>query len=97
MRRQLQRAQLLEVIEIDVGAWRLSDSRHSPSDAACVVAYVEKVGPWFEVVWMSGPRRRSRFDSLPECLEVAEQVLADDVPTGASRPIPIPHLPPLRA
>lgn len=94
MGEQSRGGQLLTVIEIGPDAWRLSDRRANGNDAGCVVAYVEKCGPWFEVVWMSGPRRRSRFESLDECLDAAETVLAEDAPSGASRPIPIPHLPP---
>lgn len=82
------------VAAIDADAWRLCDRRQRASDAAHVVAYVERVGAWFEAVWMTGPRRRSRHATLEECAAVAERLLGDTAVPAPGRPIPIPHLPP---
>ena len=84
----------VEVAAIDQDAWRLCDRRERASDAAHVIAYVERVGAWFEAVRMSGPRRRSKYASLAECAAAAELLLAEAAASGADRPIEIAHLPP---
>ncbi|PZU44198.1 MAG: hypothetical protein DI566_12875 [Microbacterium sp.] len=85
----------MEIAAIDADAWRLCDKRERPSDAAHVIAYIERVGSAFDAVWMTGPRRRSTHASLAECVAAAEGLLESaDATPGAGRPIEIAHLPP---
>lgn len=86
----------LDVHPIDADAWRLCDRRAPATDASYVVAYVERIDGWFEVVWMQGAQRRCRMATLEECAAAAARHLAERDSSGAGRPIPIAHFPPSR-
>jgi len=87
----------LELIPIDDDAWRLCDRRAGANDAEFVVAYIERVDAGFEAIWMRGLRRRSRHDTLAECVARGEKLLRAEESSRSSRPIPIAHFPPMRA
>jgi len=85
----------LELLPIDADAWRMCDRRMRASDAEFVVAYIERVDEGFDVVWMRGPRRRSRLRTLEECLRRGSELLSQER-SRSRRPVPIPHFPPVR-
>ncbi len=86
----------LVLVPIDDRSWRLCDQRWPASDAPHVVAYIELVDDAYDVVWMRGTRRRSRLQSLGDCLRAAGAHLAQDIVPG-TRPITIAAFPPPRS
>lgn len=85
----------LELVPLGNDAWRLCDGNVEATDATSVVAYVERRGVGYEVVWVSACRGVERHATLGDVLERAAEVLADIPPSGATRPIEIPHFAPV--
>lgn len=88
----------IQLVPISETAWRLCDARVAQTDADHLIAYVEigRQGD-YEVVWIRGPRRRSRVASLEQCTALAALLLAEEQPPGRLRPVPISHFPPARS
>lgn len=84
----------LELVPLGDDAWRLCDRTVDASDATSVIAYVERRGLVYEVVWVSISRGVERFRTMGDVLERATGILANTPVSGATRPIPIAHFAP---
>jgi len=81
---------------IDDGAWRLSDRSIRSSDAASVIAYVERrPDGLYEVTWLISGVGAYIFRTLADLVRSAA---AASRPVGnrshATKPVPIAHRPP---
>jgi hypothetical protein len=50
----------LELVAVDDSAWRISDARLPENDARRVLAYLERTGRRYEVVWLRFHPGRSK-------------------------------------
>lgn len=74
--------------------WVVNDRRYPPGDARHVVARVYEVAPTeLEVVWLRDLPLAISYDSTEALMADVERLLSV---SRATRPVPIPHLPPLR-
>ncbi|RZI95601.1 MAG: hypothetical protein EOO67_02210 [Microbacterium sp.] len=77
-------------------SWRLCDQSFGAREADSVVAYVEQRRDGrYGVTWVSRGVGTATFDSLEEVLRSAHALFEASRPRGATKPIPIPHRPPL--
>ncbi|WP_217184235.1 hypothetical protein [Streptomyces sp. AC495_CC817] len=75
--------------------WVINDLRFAPDDPRHVVACVYEMAPTeVEVVWLRDLPLAVRYGSPFEVLEQIERIQST---SRATRPIAIPHLPPLFA
>ncbi|MGO2049901.1 MAG: hypothetical protein ACTH2E_05505 [Microbacterium sp.] len=92
-------ASVWEVIPIARAAWRICDGAVAESDAARLVAYVDRneTGT-YDVLWLRSPcPTRSRYRDLDELLAELDAAVADAMALPRStRPTHIPHYPPRR-
>ncbi|MCT9821265.1 hypothetical protein N3K63_13350 [Microbacterium sp. W1N] len=84
----------LLVEDLECGGWRLCDELVDRSDAGHVIAYVEPCAAGYEVVWLSGPRRRQIFPRWSSVMTAAGRRLGGGASRGPVRPLRIRHLPP---
>ena len=86
----------LVLVPLGRDAWRLCDAETDRDDPSGVVAYVELVRDGvYDVVWVSPCSGTARFPCLDDVLDEAAQLLRTTLVHGPTKPIPIPHLPPL--
>ena len=77
--------------------WRLCDTSVDPADAARLVAYVERTSSGgYEAIWMVAGIHPSFHTSREEVLQTAQRLRATEATSTRSKPIPIPHLAPVR-
>lgn len=77
-------------------AWRLRDRSFAISDADSVVAYIEqRADALYEVTWVAHAVGVAVYETLEELLHDAAELFAMTKPRGSTKPIPIPHRPPL--
>ena len=77
-------------------SWRLCDRSFGARDADSVVAYIElRNDGRYEVTWVSIGVGTAVYDTLGDLLRDAADLFAVARPRGATKPIPIPHRPPL--
>ncbi|WP_345751322.1 hypothetical protein [Microbacterium rhizophilus] len=90
----------LELVPLGEGAWRICDSNVASSDAASVIAYVERMPAdesselSYEVVWVQYTRGTTRHTSIQSVLTMAADLVAASASTGRAKPKPIAHFPP---
>jgi hypothetical protein len=90
----------LELVPLIEGAWRVCDRSVAASDAASVIAYVEKISTddrgelSYEAVWVQYTRGTTRHTSMQSVLRMAADLLAGAASTGPAKPKPIAHFPP---
>ena len=85
----------LELTPLGDDAWRACEVGVPENDPSRVVAYIERRGDGFEVVWLRGPHRGVRFYTLlADAIDEACAVLVAEATSSATRPIPIAHLAP---
>lgn len=88
-------AHTLEFDPFDDRTWRLIDVSVGEREAGHVVAYVERIGDAFEVIWVWGTHGSDRFASLDAVRDAAMALLAVFDRAHRTRPVPIPHRPPV--
>lgn len=72
--------------------WVVNDRRYPPGDARHTVARVYELAPTeLEVVWLRDLPLAISYDSAEALLSDVERLLSV---SRATRPVPIPHLPP---
>lgn len=77
-------------------SWRLCDPSFGACEADSVVAYVEQRRDGrYGVTWVSRGVGTATFDTLDDVLRSARALFEATRPRGATKPIPIPHRPPL--
>lgn len=77
-------------------AWRLCDHRMPPDDPAGLIGYVERTdSTGFDVAWVTGKLGIERFATMDDVLRATVERLRNQRIRIATKPIPIPHLPPL--
>lgn len=77
-------------------SWRLCDRSFGANEADSVVAYIEhRDDGRYAVTWVSRGVGTATFDSLDDVLRTARALFEASRPRGATKPIPIPHRPPL--
>lgn len=80
---------------ITASEWLINDLRYSPNDPRHVVACVYELAETeVEVTWLRDLPLASRYGTVFEVLEDVERMLSA---SRATRPISIPHRPPLLA
>lgn len=80
---------------IDDDAWRLCDHSFAASDADSVVAYIERRDDGlYEVTWVAHGVGTAVYATMGDLLRDAADLLDAARPRG-TKPIPIPHRPPL--
>lgn len=78
-------------------AWRLCDTAVEESNAARLVAYVERTADGgFEAIWMGLGIRPTVHASTADVLIAAVEVRRMTVRATHTKPIPIPHRAPIR-
>lgn len=86
----------LEFDAFDDRSWRLIDRSIETRQPGSVVAYVEKVAGAYDVVWVWGTHGSDRFESLDAVKKAAAALLEMCARERSTRPVPIPHRPPVR-
>lgn len=77
--------------------WRLCDLSVDTDDAARLVAYVERTSNGgFEAIWLGLGVRPSLHATREDVLQAALKMRSVDAASTRSKPIPIPHLAPVR-
>ncbi|WP_337005146.1 MULTISPECIES: hypothetical protein [unclassified Microbacterium] len=80
---------------ITASEWLINDLRYAPNDPRHVVACVYELAETeVEVTWLRDLPLASRYGTVFEVLEDVERMLSE---SRATRPISIPHRPPLLA
>ncbi|MGO2746683.1 hypothetical protein [Microbacterium sp.] len=89
-------ASVWEVIQLTRTSWRICDAALTETDAARLVAYVDRNDTGhFDVLWLRSPcPTRSRYRDLDEMLADLDAAEAAVPTSRATRPLPIPHFPP---
>lgn len=89
----------LRLSDLAEGCWRLCDTSIPSDHAAHVVAYVERSGSGFDVVWLQGPPGHAWVPTMDDALAAAAAILRENDTHGPTRPVSIPHFapPPLAA
>lgn len=83
---------------LGAGAWRLCDAGVEESRADHLIAYVERAPRGgYEAIWMSPGRRSSHHDTREDIRQTAMARHSEAATSTSSKPIPIPHLTPLRS
>lgn len=80
-----------------VGAseWVVNDLRYPPGDSRRFVARVYELAPTeFEVTWLRDLPLAISYDSIESIIADVDRLLST---SRATRPVPIPHLPPMPA
>lgn len=81
---------------IGEGAWRLCDHSFADCDADSVVAYVElRPDGQYEVTWVAHAVGTAVYSAMGDLLRDAADLLDASRTRGGTKPIPIPHRPPL--
>lgn len=76
--------------------WRLCDHSFAACDADSVVAYIElREDALYEVTWVTHGVGTAVYETLGDLLREAGELFAASQHRGATKPIPIPHRPPL--
>jgi len=79
-------------------AWRLCDQSVAPCNAENVMAYVEqREDGLYEVTWVAYGFGTATYATIGDLLRGASALLAETPTRGGTKPIPIPHRPPLAA
>lgn len=85
----------VELTPLGDDAWRACEVGVPENNPSRVLAYIERRGDGFEVVWLRGPRRGVRFYTLlADAIDEACAVLSAEATSSATRPITIAHLAP---
>lgn len=80
--------------ELEASSWRVCDSALPPTHPEHVVAYVERHGAMYDVVWLRGVRESEMFDTRESVCTAAMRRVSEQPSSAATRPVPIPHFPP---
>lgn len=81
--------------EIGASSWRLCDTSVPPNHADHVVAYLERHGSRYDVVWLRGVHESELFARRSDIVRAAMRRIDRTPVSAATRPVPIPHFPPL--
>lgn len=86
----------LDFVPLDDGVWRLCDLTLGDEHPQAVIATVERTQVGVTVVWHRGIRAPRHFTRLEDVRRTAVEALSS-ASGGPTRPIPIPHRPPVHA
>ena len=79
-------------------SWRLCDRATSMCDADSVIAYIElRRDGRYEVTWVAHGIGTAAYSSMAEVRDAAAVLLDEPVRRASTKPVPIPHRPPLGA
>lgn len=73
----------LSMEPIDDGSWRLCDRTVDSADADSLVAYIERRGGRYDIIWIHDDLANATYDSLREMLAEAATALAARVTAGS--------------
>lgn len=86
----------LELTRVDDDCWRICDSTLPANDPGRIIAFAEIKHDHLIVLWLRKPSKRKKFATFEKALRAAQKTIVDAEPRRSRRPVPIPHLPPLR-
>ncbi|MCH6231499.1 hypothetical protein MK786_12175 [Microbacterium sp. CFH 31415] len=85
----------IEAARVDDDCWRLCDGTLPENDPR-VIALAELKDDHVTVLWLRKRNKRSTLATFEQALRAAEKIIHDAEHRRPSRPVPIPHFPPLR-
>lgn len=81
---------------LDRTAWRLCDRAVAASDPHSIVAYVEEQDDGrYAVTWVAPGFAAGTYATIGALLRDAAHLLRERAQSSATKPVPIPHRPPL--